>query len=121
MADEVEVIVTDDESAESDNSPVIVSTPVIVNESDNDSGNGADIIALAALVGEHDARIAALESAAAATDAAVEEAQLDASIALDVAIDAATEPEPEPDDDEDKAPVKPHWLHRPARDLFGGK
>lgn len=117
MADEVEVTVTDNDSEEEPNPapPVVVSAPVVVTDTPDDEEETLSLVAIAASVGSHEARIAALEAHRVEQDREIEEAALSAEVALDI----ATEPEPEPIE-EDKPPVKPHWLHQSFSSLFGG-
>jgi len=106
--------------------------PVIVTvDTGGDDSGGTD---LAMTVGEHEARLTALEGRTATVETVAEIADDTAELALEVAVDAGPEPEevaaeivaeevaeaaesePDPEPEPDNTPGKTHWLTRPAHE-----
>jgi len=109
--------------------PAVEPVVVTVDTGSDDSG-GTD---LAMTVGEHEARLTALEGRTDTVEVVAEIADDTAEQALDIALDVgpepeevaemvaeevaeAVEPEPDPEPEPDNTPGKTHWLTRPAHE-----
>lgn len=114
----VEVVVTPPE----DTPPVQDAPDVVVVDTGDSGSSDTALVDIARQVGELTAVVNGLVAATVQVEETAEQAEATAELALDIAVETPVEAEPEPEPVEpDEPPAKPHWTHRPFRDLFGGK